>query len=323
VTSGEIAELRALIGGRRAAGDAATAPGARARHVLREHALARIAGELAETGLELLLVKGAALALTHYHRPWLRDMADVDLVAPPGAVDRALAALVRAGCELCDAPAGRPLTAPALAERSLLWRAGALLVLVEVHSRLDKVVGRPVDYAAVMARSTPVPDLRGLRVPDPVDHALLVVLHAANASFAHPPAWMDLELLLRGGLDARTLRERARAWRAETALWIALSSLVALGSRAVPPELVAAIEPGRLRRLALARGYRVGSIPVRLRSPEPGVGWVVAQTPVRDDLGRWLLGLTGYGALRVLERILLARRVFAPSDAPAARDGAD
>jgi len=57
---------------------------------------------LAERGIEVLLLKGAALNLTLYERPDLRPSSDLDLLVRPGDAARACETLLAMGCRLGD-----------------------------------------------------------------------------------------------------------------------------------------------------------------------------------------------------------------------------
>ena len=70
--------------------------GAQAAYLLRMHGLQKLDAALgAPSGVALavLVVKGAALAMTHYARPWERAMVDIDFVVRPGSRGRVLSAL--------------------------------------------------------------------------------------------------------------------------------------------------------------------------------------------------------------------------------------
>ncbi|APR85421.1 Hypothetical protein A7982_10770 [Minicystis rosea] len=276
-------------------------PGAEARAaaMLRAHVLANVGSILAAAGIEALLVKGAALALTVYPDPAVRGMHDVDLLVRRADHDRAVAALVRGGLEH-QRVADRPVSASFLGETLLLARAGALSTLVEVHQTLDKIVPRPIDEDALFAGARPAPGLPGLSIPSPEDHALLVALHAAGHDFRHPAAFLDLELLLRRGLDLDVLTARARAWRLETVMFAALSLLRDLGSPSVDGDLVARFEPGPLRRALLRRAAASGEA--------LGAAWILRQTPLRDDLAEWTIGLGRYAAARAVDHVAALAR---------------
>jgi hypothetical protein len=273
-------------------------PEAHAAALLRAHVLRAVAKALSAAGLSALLVKGAALALDVYPDPAARPMGDVDLLVRRADRDRVVAALRAAGAT--EHPhAGRPHSAELLAEVQLTVPLGATSTLVEVHTSLDKLVARPVDEVAIFCRARAAPGLPGLLIPAPEDHALLVALHAANDGLRHPIAFLDLELLLRRGLDAGEIARRARAWEAGTATYAVLAAMRDLGAASVPPDLVRALAPGPLRRAAIrAAGAGDGG---RL-----GLPWVLRQTPLRDDPGAWALGLARYASARARDRV--ARR---------------
>src|SRR6185369_12564236 len=145
----------------------------------------------------------------------------------------------------------------------LTARAGAMVMLVELHTALDKIVPRPIDAGALIARSSPAPGLPGLRVPSPEDHALLVALHASTHAFHHPIALLDLELLLRRGLDLDELARRARAFRLDTVMYVAMTTLRALGAASVCDAHVRAFAPDPVRRSVVDRLYdpaRIASV---------------------------------------------------------------
>src|SRR5262249_8226299 len=152
---------------------------------------------------------------------------------------------------------------------------------------------------ALLDRATDAPGLPGLFIPQPEDHAILIAIHAATHDFEHAPALLDTELLLRRGLDLAALAARARAYRAGPVMLVPLRALRALGAASVTDAHVAAFDPGPLRRALLDRRRARGGSDQAL-----GLPWVVRQTPLRDDLGGWTLGILRYAALRGVERLL-------------------
>lgn len=270
---------------------------AHALWLLRERALALVSDALATRNLTGVLVKGAALALSIYDHPWERDMGDIDLLVDD--VDGARAALLEVGCR--EVPLSRRLTAADLGARVLVLPVGSLEVPIDLHARLDKVVSRPVDYGAILARSVPT-KFAALRVPDPVDHALLIVLHAATAEFTHVACWRDLQLLFTEGFDYPAFAGRARAWRLATAAWMTLHKLRSRGvlthdSRL--QEIIRQLRPPLLRRQLTVSLHRVA------RPRQLGWRWSLGQAPLRDDTFNWLAGMVRYAGRRVLERTLL------------------
>ncbi len=274
---------------------------ARAAYLLRMHALEKLCRALDARGLDVLLVKGAALAITHYAEPWSRAMADVDVVVRPGTRDRVVQALV-AGGFVVSADAARPLSAELFGETCLTLACGGARVAFEVHTRLDKLVARPIDHAEIFARASLAPSLPRLWLPADEDHLLLLSLHAAGHDFRHAPACVDLDLLLARGPDEEAVLRRARRWKLTTALFIMLSLLREHGSLHVSERLLQATEPHGLRRALVAR-YRAHvadeGAPLLLGWP-----WIARQTLVRDDLPAWTGGLVRYAATRAVETAL-------------------
>ncbi len=274
---------------------------ARAAYVLRAHALERLSGALGGRGLDVLVIKGAALAMTHYQEPWARAMSDIDFVVRPGARRQVLDALAAHGFVVGSTP-GRPLSEGFFGETCLTLGCGGATVLLELHTSLDKLVARPVDYPGIFSRAAPAPALPGLLLPADEDHALLLALHAAGHDFMHGPACADLDLVLARGVDEGALLGRAREWRLETVLFVMLSLLRESGSTRVPDRWLHALAPTGLRRVAVDRYVsHIADARAQLRL---GWRWVVRQTALRDDLSRWARGVLAYAGARAIERVL-------------------
>ena len=64
---------------------------------LRARELRDVVERLREHGIQPVLMKGAALAYTHYRRPELRPRTDVDLMIPDGARERVARCLTTIG----------------------------------------------------------------------------------------------------------------------------------------------------------------------------------------------------------------------------------
>ena len=272
----------------------------KALYILRCHALQQLSALLAKDGASLLLVKGAALAATHYALPWARPMGDIDVIVKPAELARVRAALSRAGWFVIPAP-DRPLTEHCL--EVAVQSPGSLgSILLELHLGLDKVVVRQTDVSDLFARAKPLADLPGLYVPSPEDHLLLIVLHLASDEFRHLAGFVDLELLLSSGTDLDVVLARAREWRATTPLYIALKTLEVLRPGLVPPHVLARLEPGRSHAALLSTCFDIGSWPVARSPTELGWQWIARQTLLRDDSWHWIWGLGAYGARRALER---------------------
>jgi len=278
-------------------------PEEHANAMLRAHVLRLISAALQRKREKAMLVKGASLALSVYPTPASRPMSDVDLLVPPERAQTVVQALEAEGF-VAHHVRSRSKSRKLLGETQLVASAGAMSQLVEVHDSLDKVVPRPLDISAIEARAMPLSGMQALQIPAPEDHALLVAQHAAAHEWRHVLGFIDLELLLRAGLDVLVLEERAKEARLVTVMFVALSTLRALGSTSVTESLVARFDPGPRRRAFLRTFYDVGRFPVARGEATLGASWIIGQTPLRDDLARYALGVARYGALRLLDRLV-------------------
>jgi hypothetical protein len=168
----------------------------------------RLAVHAAETlrpaGIELVAIKGLALAYGVAEHPWLRPIGDADVLVGRGRFRDAVARLQRAGLpgfppRACDATFG-----------GLGYAQGAWL---DLHgSVLPQGTGGPV-VEAIVARARPGPEaLAPLLVPDAADAAAIGLAHWAKDGFgrAAPRSFAPDVLLLqdRAGLTPGALGER-------------------------------------------------------------------------------------------------------------------
>ena len=96
-------------------------------------------------------------------------------------------------------------------------------------------------------------------------------------------------------MDERILAERARAWGLTGVMFAMLSAMRQLGAASVSDTLIAAFDPGPLRRAVLRDAAARGPA-------APGLGWVVGQLPLRDDPLAWAAGVGGYAVARARDR---------------------
>lgn len=274
----------------------ADSPGNQAIFLGRTAVLRGLAGGLERAGLDALLVKGAALALTTYEPPWTRPMSDVDVLVRPGQAQAVISALESAGAER--------LGAEVHGETVLHARRGVIEVAVEVHTTLDKVAPRSLDLPGIFARSMQAPGKLPFRVPDALDHVLLLAQHAASHELRHPLGLVDLHVLLSRGVDRDTLFERAHTVGLEKALYACFSALFALRATSVDRHLVNAVDPGFFNRVLLSRAELSGASALAPRHVELGATWVARQALLRDDRLRFALGAARFALSRAKERAL-------------------
>ena len=277
----------------------------RAQYLFRRGVLRMAGRAFSQSGIEAMLVKGAALAETTYEKPWQRAMDDIDMLVRPRDRQRAIEALEQAGCQLLAPAPDRRVSGRASGTCQLLFSRAGATYAIDLHTRLDKLVGRGIDYESVFDRSVTLTqqDLAPFVAPSPEDHLLLLVIHASAAEFSHPVAWNDLDRLFERGLDEDLVAERAERWRVSTSLNMVLRGLKQWGSVHVSPALVERCRPPWFRRQLLQRVFDVDGIMRRPEARQQGWRWVARQLPLRDDALRWCLGVLLYGVRRVADRV--------------------
>jgi hypothetical protein len=237
-----------------------------------------------------LLVKGAALALTTYARPWERPMTDVDLLVEPGRFAAVVRLFERRGFRRTR-PAER---AEELLEVELLPPAPFPSIPLEIHASLDKVVPRALPFDALWQRGAIVGEGL-LRTPSPEDQLLVVAIHLANDELAHPWGFVDLEALVRRGVDLAIAWSRAHEYGATLALWIALTAL----EHRVPGLLAGRFDleahaPAPWRRALLLRWFDPSAWPIARTPTRLGAPWLLKQLVLRDDWAGYARGVARY-----------------------------
>ncbi|MGR3495022.1 nucleotidyltransferase family protein [Citreimonas sp.] len=217
-------------------------------------------------GLNPLVMKGTALAYSHYPRPaaWVRGDSDV-LVEEEGRA-AAFAALEDAGFRRAATAGGSTLNAEALFQRRDMmgdWHD------IDLHWRLNSspVLARVFSHAELRARSTPLPDLHDAAfAPGRVDALLFAAVHRRMHidrpthihlnGVAHPVidslSWlMDIHLLFESldRNDKRTVIARAEEKDISDILRDALRDARSRLGTHVPEDVAAALAPARRGRV--------------------------------------------------------------------------
>jgi len=244
-------------------------------------ALRQVLEALQGAGLTPIVLKGAALAHTAYPRPSYRTMSDIDLLLPPGQLERAREVLAGAGF--------REEARPARATHHLTpFRSDRALIPIELHYDLlpaENPYALAADQFIRRARTARLGSIDGL-VLDPADALHHACVHLA---YAHRYRWY----LLRGLVDILAI-----TWRYGASLnWDDfLSAAVAartggavywplrlargwLGAEVPAPVLARLAPPAPLRRL-----LEPISEPGFLLDPEhrSGSSTAVLRTVLRD-----------------------------------------
>jgi putative nucleotidyltransferase-like protein len=219
---------------------------------LRERELPIVLEALAAAGVAALVIKGAAVARTHYPDPRLRPAGDVDLLVRQPDVDRCRNALTTIGYSAANETAGRFVTY----QHHFVGPVSRGALVLDVHWRINN----PQVFAEVLtfdeidaAEAVSIPALGPhARCPSPV-HALL---HAAVHRVAHGTSTIDVLTLsdvhyIFSGLAPGEMRRFASLAGDRKMAAVALSSLMLAQewfATRVPAEIV-----GELARCSAAQ----------------------------------------------------------------------
>jgi hypothetical protein len=183
-------------------------------------------------GIPSIVLKGAALALSHYAHPALRPMGDIDVLVAPARWDEAARLL-----------GGLDWTVEDAAEHGAAF-AGPGGVRLELHGALVSCPGLfPLRFDELFARSVPLGGgLDGRRLGDE-DMVVHLALHVAfqHGFRARLGQYVDLARVAAGAPDGRPLLARASAAGARRPLAAALAVAERLLGFAPAPVVAGAL----------------------------------------------------------------------------------
>lgn len=195
--------------------------------------LAQISAAFAESGLPLVLLKGAALGQTVYDAPTQRTMSDIDIWLPAADMPTAARLLARLGYR-SSLKVDRPFALQQLSQGEIRFvRPGWEVGLVETHWSpfpgwwLRRTAA--VDDAAIWARLERLgdaPHVYHLAAEDMVIH--LAVHTAVNHQFGMSALRSLVDVALtaqKRGVNWLVVAQRARDWRVGTAVYTMLDLL--------------------------------------------------------------------------------------------------
>ena len=252
---------------------------------------------LGEAGIDVLLLKGAALAHRGYAHFTERPMGDLDLLVEPDAAERAWALLREHGWSW-DAeryPAEPYETIHHLPPLTDGQETGARL---EVHFGVLPP-GHAFRFGADdLRRGAAEVRIGGhtARVPQPVPHLLHLCLHFAWSHQLVRDAWRtfrDVDVLTRfEGFEWSGLLGAARASGAERCCYWTLRLARELGGVAIPGDVPEELRPNLPApiRERLARHYALGLFPTESGCPSVALRrllWRVGVHPRGDDREPW------------------------------------
>ncbi len=223
--------------------------------------LSELLTAFAAAQIDLIVLKGAALAETVYPRPSLRRYGDLDVLVHPSDAVRARTLLEALGY-IVDTLQWDALSHDRDCQANFFKHTERSTVVVELHTNLinnDLFFGQvQVDRDGLWERARPAL-LAGVeaRVLGPEDQILHLCLHLAGHYFAAPQSLRDIAQVCGvGGIDWPLFVEIARQARAITACFCGLYAAGLLGA-SVPPTVLDALAPRagrpRLERLVSER----------------------------------------------------------------------
>lgn len=189
------------------------------------HRAQPVVARLVAAGIDVMLTKGAPLALSYYRNLALRPMSDVDLAVPQHRLHDALSMLRNLGWRAVREPDGDMLRfrhavqcfGPAGGELDLHWR-----MMYEIRDKAGDesfwTTAEPLDFMGT-----------AIKQPDPTHALLLVVVHGVRWNPETPVRWIpDALAILRtrtADVDWNRLLDLAATHRVTFRLGLGLSYL--------------------------------------------------------------------------------------------------
>ena len=158
--------------------------------------LRRVIAAIGAAGIRVVLIKGAALAYTHYRRPHLRPRSDSDLVIDEAGRDATADVLSTLGYVRSDAVDGGLIT------QQFQWTRvlnPGLVHAVDVHWRVfnPHLFAGVLPTASLLARAVPVPALGSHALsPCASDALLLACVHRVAHHAGEADALWDFDIHL-------------------------------------------------------------------------------------------------------------------------------
>lgn len=227
--------------------------------MLRESELIAVLAAFAGAGIGTLLLKGAALAHSHYPEPALRTRCDADVLIRPTDRDAAMHLLEGMGYRRPNAVSGTLVSY----EECHSKREGPVDHVIDLHWRINnrQAFARALSFEEAHARSVPVrqlgPSARTLCPP----HALLLAcMHrAAHLSIDGPEGnrlvWLYDIHLLANAMTAGEWRDFAQLCAVKEMRRISLDALIATQrtlATAFPGEVVDSLARAGAEELSAA-----------------------------------------------------------------------
>jgi Uncharacterised nucleotidyltransferase len=262
----------------------AVATGAWATNAVREDRWAEATATLRQAGVEVITLKGTVLAQTVYPEPWVRPMADIDLLVRPADRAAALEVLRGLGYRTPGDEADRLAASRSFTE---LVRDGTLIDLhwhAARYLRFEGVVR--VDHDGLWRRARPFVTPAGWSLTlCPEDLLLHLILHLTLGSeFGRVLWYADIDAVVRryaAELDWGRLVAEAEHWRIRALVGFTLGIVRESFGTPLPGGLIERLRRGRARRAVVA-GCIGARWPLSLRPRLRDTRVYLAQTLLMD-----------------------------------------
>ena len=236
---------------------------AAAEAAVRAKELRRVVSALDHAGIPVILLKGAALALSVYRNPALRLMGDVDMLLRRDHLPEALQVLETLGFQSARGLSGASLDFAVRwgGEMTFSKRTSRGRLSLDLHAHLLSGPwtrrASAVDLEALWERARAL-DLDGVQAfqLSLEDNVIQLCQHAGiHHTYAYVLSLIDIDRAVAapGGMDWGLLVQRARRFELSTATYFGLRFTTEMLSTPVPERVLAALRPGHVRRWAVRR----------------------------------------------------------------------
>ncbi len=268
-------------------------------------ALRMVLPALVDAKVQVVPIKGAALAFLCYPDAAMRSMSDIDLWVDAKGMEKARRVLEGLGFEIRE-DASRPLAQQIQFDGEMRFFGRSIGVpLVELHWGVfpGEWVARTtaVDRASIRQRLIPA-SLLGtpVHLMAPEDHLIQVAIHASiSHAFCSAAlrSMLDLVVIAQAGVDWSVVVQRSRDWRLATAMGLTLALTGEIYQNA--PMLAASAQLISPLRLRILRSFV---------SPAS----ILRKKPLDRSLAKWIYLLFAvdhpYDCLRLVARSLWPER---------------
>ncbi len=218
-----------------------------------EGLLRHLAAILERAGVEMLVVKGAALAFTGvYAESHLRQGADVDTLCLPGQERLLTELLLQDGFENAEPEYPVDYYLRYRGEVAFFHRSAPRWPTLELHwvAGGSLFYGRRLSVERLWRESRPGPWGKGLRVLSPEMELLHSLVHLTKHLRVLRPVWaLDIALLARQGMDWACVEREIVAARLEWPAWLVFEWVESRVPGTVPSDLIRRVRAGRARGL--------------------------------------------------------------------------